>query len=709
MQKSNLFLIDILIVSFLLSFFQCYGQCDGIQTFTLTPPPVNNTYSAGQVVTLCYTMENYVEVGANFIEGFDINLGTGWASVTPQTPPANCGGAVTNGQWIWMNSVTSTTSPVTTVGPGYFFDLNNDGNPGNDFGDYNGNNCEWTFCVQLTVASGCIPIPGNLLIQVTPGSDGVWGSWGSSSCDALYPNTVFNGTCGINFSATTSQIASTCGNSNGSATVTPSGGFPPFTYLWSPGGQTTQTATNLSPGLYSVTVNSSDSPTGQTVNQITQSVTVLNTPPLNLVIANQQNITCNSANNGIATITVTQGTAPYTYSWNTSSSISNTASDLIPGTNIFTVTDANFCTETIPVILTEPNPLAITFVSPDAMICSESTINLSAVGIGGSTPNAYTFTWTENGIPIGNGSTFNVDPINTGNVYCVTLSEQCGSPSPPEQCLTITFPTPIIPDVIVNDSKQCLPGDFLFSNTSINGSEIATMDYSFSNGFAYSTTNLNPLSAIFPYAGVYSVDLTVTSIYGCIYPSQIPNIIEVTPLPIAGFTISKNPATWFETTIQTNDVSFGNISSFVWSSVGASNITSNGNSAFISYPEGITGNYDIILLVTDSEGCIDSSILTMEIVPDIIFYTPNSFTPDDDEHNQSWIFYIEGIDFANFSLQIYNRWGEVIWETNDVVAQWDGCYNEIKVPAGSYPWKASFKAIDNDDKIQRTGLINVIR
>lgn len=65
------------------------------------------------------------------------------------------------------------------------------------------------------------------------------------------------------------------------------------------------------------------------------------------------------------------------------------------------------------------------------------------------------------------------------------------------------------------------------------------MDYSFSNGFAYSTTDLNPLSAIFPYAGVYGVDLTVTSIYGCIYTSQIPNIIEVTPLPIAGFTISK--------------------------------------------------------------------------------------------------------------------------------------------------------------------------
>jgi gliding motility-associated-like protein len=116
-----------------------------------------------------------------------------------------------------------------------------------------------------------------------------------------------------------------------------------------------------------------------------------------------------------------------------------------------------------------------------------------------------------------------------------------------------------------------------------------------------------------------------------------------------------------------------------------------------------------MLIVTDSEGCIDSSILTMEIVPDIIFYTPNSFTPDDDEHNQSWIFYIEGIDFANFSLEIYNRWGEVIWQTNDAKASWDGYYNGSIVQAGSYVWKASYKALDNDDKKERTGLINVIR
>lgn len=160
------------------------AQCNGAQSFTLTPPPVNNQYLPGQVVTMCYTMTGYSQAGANWLEGFDLTLGPGWVSVTPQTPPTNCGG---NGQWMWL---TSNNTPVGVVGPGYFFDLNMNGLPADDFGDFG--SCTWTFCVELTAAQGCVP--EDLLITVTPGSDGLWGSWSSSSCDAATPFVVFNGT-----------------------------------------------------------------------------------------------------------------------------------------------------------------------------------------------------------------------------------------------------------------------------------------------------------------------------------------------------------------------------------------------------------------------------------------------------------------------------------------------------------------------------------
>lgn len=175
--------------------FNLFSQCAGLQSFTLTPPPINNTYNPGQVVTLCYTLNGYTQTNSNWLEGFDLNLGPGWSSVTPQTSPANCGGNGSGGQWTWMNSVTSTATPITTVGPGYFFDLTIDGNPGNDFGDNNGSNCSWTFCVTLTVSNNCAP--QNLLIQVTVGSDGLWGSFSSTDCDGETPNTVFNGTINV--------------------------------------------------------------------------------------------------------------------------------------------------------------------------------------------------------------------------------------------------------------------------------------------------------------------------------------------------------------------------------------------------------------------------------------------------------------------------------------------------------------------------------
>jgi hypothetical protein len=167
-----------------------YSQCAGTQTFTLTPLPVGGTYLPGQTVTMCYIMTGYSQAGTNWIEGFDLTLGSGWASVTPQSAPANCGGNSTGGQWVWRTSVTSVTTPVVTVGPGYFFDLATDGNPGNDFGD--SGSCTWTFCVTLTVANVCTP--QSLLLQVTAGPDGLWGSYNSNSCDNVTPFTVFNGT-----------------------------------------------------------------------------------------------------------------------------------------------------------------------------------------------------------------------------------------------------------------------------------------------------------------------------------------------------------------------------------------------------------------------------------------------------------------------------------------------------------------------------------
>ena len=99
----------------------------------------------------------------------------------------------------------------------------------------------------------------------------------------------------------------------------------------------------------------------------------------------------------------------------------------------------------------------------------------------------------------------------------------------------------------------------------------------------------------------------------------------------------------------------------------------------------------------------------MHIIQDVIFYAPNTFTPDGDEHNQSWEIFVDGIDIYHFDLSIFNRWGEIIWESHDPKAKWDGTYNGQIVQSGMYVWKASAKDSVNDDKYEFSGYINVIK
>jgi gliding motility-associated-like protein len=500
------------------------------------------------------------------------------------------------------------------------------------------------------------------------------------------------------FSGTTTQVSCTGGN-DGTATanVTPSNGSE--TYEWS-NGQTTQTATGLVAGNYWCFI-SSTSGCSDTVY-----LTVTEIPALQLAIANQQDANCYTFANGSATITVTQGTIPYTYLWSQSASTTNVATDLAAGVHIVTVTDANGCEQTISVTIGQPLPLVITSITPNTQICPGSSLPLNVTVSGGSSP--YIYSWESNSNVVGTSASITIRPSTSGTVYCVNVSETCGSPAV-DSCLTITFPTPINPYLNPDEVLKCVPGDFTFTNTSSNIGEIQSTEYSFSNGQNFNINGSQGFSNTFPNAGNYDVTITSTSIYGCIYDTTISNIVVVVPLPVADFTISKNPATWFETTIQTSDNSTGAISQWNWSSPGATSITNGGTTGIIEYTQGVTGTYPITLTVSTPQGCSDSITLNIEIVPDIILYVPNSFTPDGDEHNQKWNFYIDGIDLQNFEVVIYNRWGEVIWESHDANESWDGTYGGYKVPQGTYSWKISYKEKDSDGRKYHTGFINILK
>jgi gliding motility-associated-like protein len=165
------------------------AQCAGTIDFTLSPPPsAANTYPAGATVQLCVTMVGWpgTSTGANWLEGFGLNLGSGWVTVTPVTYPEDCGGASPPNAWLFVNSTTSSATG-NTAGPGFFYEGPagpTDGDPGNDFGDSGGMECTWGFCVDLTADNS----PGvDLSLSVSVYSDGDMGSWGNTDCVGADP------------------------------------------------------------------------------------------------------------------------------------------------------------------------------------------------------------------------------------------------------------------------------------------------------------------------------------------------------------------------------------------------------------------------------------------------------------------------------------------------------------------------------------------
>ena len=110
--------------------------------------------------------------------------------------------------------------------------------------------------------------------------------------------------------------------------------------------------------------------------------------------------------------------------------------------------------------------------------------------------------------------------------------------------------------------------------------------------------------------------------------------------------------------------------------------------------------------ITDDNGCIAlSNVAVVNIVPITQIFVPNSFTPNDDEHNE--LFVISGEHIVIFNLKIFDTWGEKLFESNSLEKHWDGVFNNSKVLQGTYYY--NIEVYGEDDKLfVKSGRVNVI-
>jgi gliding motility-associated-like protein len=197
------------------------------------------------------------------------------------------------------------------------------------------------------------------------------------------------------------------------------------------------------------------------------------------------------------------------------------------------------------------------------------------------------------------------------------------------------------------------------------------------------------------------------NIFGCIDSAN--TTVTVYPQPSANFTASP--------LILTNDdptVSFSsnavNASSSIWDFGDGTILESSQNQFDYTYPFVEDQTYTVTLNVESAEGCTAESQVQIQIKGGIIYYIPNTFTPDGDALNNVFHpIFTSGFDPQNYHLTIFNRWGQVVFESYDPKGGWDGKIDIYDAPEGTYTYSIDFKTLNTDEIINVSGHVTLLR
>lgn len=258
-----------------------------------------------------------------------------------------------------------------------------------------------------------------------------------------------------------------------------------------------------------------------------------------------------------------------------------------------------------------------------------------------------------------NDSTYNVTLIVTNTAGCID---------------TIVLPVVTNANPLVAFSADTLSGcptlcvNFT-DQTTISSASIIGWTWDFGDGSSASYSQ-NP-SHCFP-TGTYSITLTSVSSTGCASTLMIPNMIDVYPVPFASFSAFPNPTTIISPFVSFTDLSSGSPVIWHWDFGDGSTFsdTADTQNADYTYSSEYGATYPVYLQVTNQYGCVDDTTIYVIVEPDFEFFIPNCFTPNGDLLNDG--FFGKGYGIEKYELWVFDRWGNLIFNTKDINDAWDG-------------------------------------
>jgi len=225
----------------------------------------------------------------------------------------------------------------------------------------------------------------------------------------------------------------------------------------------------------------------------------------------------------------------------------------------------------------------------------------------------------------------------------------------------------------------CVPLTVNFSDLSTPGG--GSFNWDFGNG--QSSTQSTSVQ-VYNTPGTYTITLTVTLPNGCTETLVSPGLINALPNPTAGFSINPQEVEIVNPTVNLIDGS-SNASNVIYYIDNGSSVT--GPDAVYNFTaEGI---YEVMQVVTSTGGCADTAYGQVIVSGTSEVFIPNVFTPNDDDLNSG--FGVVGNGFDEFKMMIFNRWGELLFESQDPNLKWDGTYRGKECKVDVYVYRVEYR------------------
>jgi gliding motility-associated-like protein len=292
--------------------------------------------------------------------------------------------------------------------------------------------------------------------------------------------------------------------------------------------------------------------------------------------------------------------------------------------------------------------------------------------------------------------------IGTYNVTLVATDPYTGCSDSTMQPVSIS-PSPN-PGFSYSDSIGCGLLDVVFTADVYNPS----WNYQWTFGNGATTQQLGQVGYQYATNGCYDVSLSVTNPQGCTTTETYFDVMCVYDSPVAVAGADPTEVTTLAPLVEFTNNS-ENASSYAWN-------FGDGTYGFGFEPIHLfpaeAADYVVSLVAMNEVGCTDTAYVSIHVEENLIYYVPNSFTPNDDEKNQVFLPIIsQGFKPGTYLLRIFNRWGELVFESKDPYTGWGGDYgpNHTNCQSGTYTWVLNFQVLQSQEDKEYVGHLNLIK